>query len=100
MANEMENRVDKMTLQKRTKDFAHRSVKLCSALPKNWLGYHIRSQLMRCATSAAANYRAACISQTKASFISKLGIVVEEADEASFWIEFILGEELLTEKQC
>ena len=100
MTKETENRVDKITLQKRTKDFAHRCVKLCASLPKNWLSYHIRSQLMRCATSVAANYRAACISQTKPSFISKVGIVVEEADEASFWIEFIIGEKLLTEKQC
>ena len=100
MITETENRVDKITLQKITKDFAHRCVKLCSSLPRNWLGFHIRSQLMRCATSVAANYRAACISQTKPSFISKIRIVVEEADEASFWIEFIVGEKLLTEKQC
>ncbi|MBC8377690.1 MAG: four helix bundle protein [Planctomycetes bacterium] len=100
MTKGSKNQIDKITLQKRTKDFAHRCVKLCSSLPKKWLSYHIRSQLMRCATSVAANYRAACISQTKPSFISKLGIVVEEADEASFWIEFIIGEKLLTEKQC
>ena len=100
MQTETTKKIDKHILQKRTKDLAHRSVRLCNALPKNWLAYHLRSQLMRCATSVAANYRAACISQTKPSFISKLGVVVEEADEVCFWIEFILEEKLLTEAQC
>jgi four helix bundle protein len=43
----------------------------------------------------ASNYRAACISQSKASFISKLSIVIEEADESYFWLEFITDENLL-----
>ncbi len=47
-------------LKKRTKDFAHRCVKLATALPDTSLGRHIRGQLIRCATSVAANYRAAC----------------------------------------
>ena len=100
MDAEKTQKIDKRFLQKRTKDLAHRCVRLCNALPKNWLAHHLRSQLMRCATSVAANYRAACISQTKPSFIAKLGIVVEEADEVCFWIEFILEEKLLTEVQC
>ncbi len=43
----------------------------------------------------ASNYRAACIAQSKASFISKLSIVIEEADESYFWLEFIIDENLL-----
>jgi len=43
----------------------------------------------------AANYRASCLAQSKASFISKLSIVLEEADESSFWLEFIIDEKLL-----
>ena len=42
----------------------------------------------------ASNYRAACIAQSKASFISKLSIVIEEADESYFWLEFIIDENL------
>jgi four helix bundle protein len=86
-------------LKKRTKEFAHRCVKLGMALPKNTLGNHIRGQLIRCSTSVAANYRAACIAQSKASFISKLSIVVEEADESCFWMEFIIDENLMDEKK-
>ena len=87
--------MDKEELKKRTKDFAHRCVKLSLALPNTILGRHIRGQLIRCSTSVAANYRATCIAQSKATFISKLGIVIEETDESMFWLEFIIDEKLL-----
>lgn len=82
-------------LKKRTKEFAHRIVKLAVALPKTALGNHVSKQLIRCATSVAANYRATLLSQTKASFISKISIVIEEADESEFWLEFIMDEKLI-----
>lgn len=87
--------MDKEELKKRTKWFAHRCVKLGMALPKNYLGNHIKSQLIRCSTSVASNYRAACIAHSKASFIAKLAVVIEEVDEAYFWMEFIIDEQLL-----
>ncbi len=79
----------------RTKDFAHRCVKLAIALPKSKLGYHIQGQLIRCSTSVAANYRASVIAQSKKSFIAKISIVVEEIDESAFWLEFIIDENLI-----
>ncbi|TAL51997.1 MAG: four helix bundle protein [Nanoarchaeota archaeon] len=82
-------------LKKRTKEFAHRIVKLAFALPKNTLGNHICNQLIRCATSVAANYRSTLLSQSKAAFISKISIVIEEADESEFWLEFIIDENLM-----
>jgi four helix bundle protein len=82
-------------LTERTKLFAHRSVKLAMALPETPLGKHIRGQVIRCSTSVAANYRATCLSQSSASFIAKISIVLEEADEAAFWMEFIIDENLL-----
>ena len=87
--------MDGEELKKRTKEFAHRCVKLATALPNTTLGNHLRGQLIRCSTSVASNYRAACIAQSKASFISKLSIVIEEADESYFWLEFIVDENLL-----
>jgi four helix bundle protein len=84
-------------LIKRTKEFAHRCVKLALALPETALGKHIRGQLIRCSTSVAANYRATCLSQSKASFTAKISIVLEEADESAFWLEFIIDENLLKE---
>jgi four helix bundle protein len=84
-------------LIQRTKEFTHRCVKLAMALPETVLGKHLRGQVIRCSTSVAANYRATCLSQSKASFIAKLSIALEEADEAAFWLEFIIDENLLNE---
>jgi four helix bundle protein len=88
----------KEVLTKRTKAFAHRCVKLAISLPETDLGRHIRRQLIRCSTSVAANYRATCLAQSKASFISKLSIVLEETDESYFWLEFIIDENLLKKR--
>ena len=82
-------------LKERTKNFAHRCVKLALSLPKTQLGKHIAGQLIRCSTSVASNYRASCLAQSKSSFIANISIVLEETDESSFWLEFIIDEELL-----
>ena len=91
--------MDADDLKKRIKDFAHRCVKLALALPKTVLGNHIKGQLIKCSTSAAANYRAVCISQSKPEFIAKLSIVIEETDETCFWMQFIIDEKLLKEQR-
>ena len=82
-------------LKKRTKDFAHRCVKLALSISTATLGNHLAKQLIRCSTSVAANYRSACLAQSKASFIAKISIVLEEADESAFWLEFIKDEKLV-----
>ncbi len=82
-------------LKSRTKLFAHRCVKLASALPKNILGKYLESQLTRSALSVAANYRAVCFAQSSKEFVSKTSIVLEEADESNFWITFIEDEKLI-----
>jgi len=89
--------MDDKELKKRTKDFAHRCVNLSLALPKTKLGNHIAGQLIRCSTSVASNYRASCLAQSRASFVAKLSIVLEETDESAFWLEFIIDEALLKE---
>ncbi|MHC5082692.1 MAG: four helix bundle protein [Planctomycetota bacterium] len=86
-------------LKKRTKEFALRCIKMSDALPESVLGRHIKGQVVRSSTSVAANYRAACLAQSKAGFISKLSIVVEEVDETLFWLEIIIEEKLLPEKK-
>lgn len=89
----------KEELKKRTKEFAHRCVKLALALPNNKLGNHLQGQLIRSSTSVAANYRATCIAQSKKSFIAKISIVIEECDESYFWLQFILDEKLIPEER-
>lgn len=84
-------------LKVRTKDFAYRCVKVALALPEDYLAHHIRKQLIRSSTSVAANYRASCLAQSKAAFIAKLSICIEESDETCFWMEFLLEENLIPE---
>lgn len=61
-------------LKARTKLFAHNCVKLALDLPKNILGRHIESQLIRSSTSVAANYRAACKTQISVNLTTKFFI--------------------------
>ena len=84
--------MDKYQLKERTKIFAHKCVKFASTLPKNKLGLHIEGQLIRCSTSVAVNYRAVILAHSTAAFAAKLSIVIEEADECDFWVEFALDE--------
>jgi four helix bundle protein len=46
--------------------------------------------MIRCGSSVGANYRAACRARSKADFVSKMGIVEEEADETIYWMELLV----------
>lgn len=83
-------------LRDRTKQFAIEIVKLVRIFPRNEESKIIGKQLMRSATSIAANYRAVCRARSKAEFIAKIGIVVEEADETVFWLEMIIELNILS----
>jgi four helix bundle protein len=82
-------------MQGRTKKFAIDIVRLTRKLPRNAEAFIIRKQIMRSATSTAANYRAACRSRTRREFIAKLGVVIEETDETLFWLEIVSELSLL-----
>jgi four helix bundle protein len=86
-------------LRARTKQFALRVLKLVAALPKTIEGRAIANQLVRCGTSVAANYRSACRARSKAEFVAKMGVVLEEADEAQLWLELIVEGKLLPSKR-
>ncbi|PXF60116.1 MAG: four helix bundle protein [Deltaproteobacteria bacterium] len=87
--------MNEQELKERTKKFALRVMKLVDVLPKTISGRAIANQLVRSGTSVGANYRAACRGRSKAEFIAKLGIVIEEADECEYWLELIIDGELL-----
>ena len=74
-------------LKERTMQFALRVLKLADALPNKPSGRTIANQVARSGTSVAANYRAALRGKSRADFINKITIVLEEADETGFWIE-------------
>lgn len=83
----------------RTKKFAVDIIIYCKSLPKSEESFIIKKQLIRSATSVAANYRAVCRARSDAEFFSKLSIVVEEADETVFWLEMIQEAEISKNKQ-
>jgi len=76
-------------MKRRTKEFAKRVINLCRQLPESREGRLIGNQLFRSGTSVGANYRATCRARSKAEFIAKLGIVLEEADESLYWLEML-----------
>jgi len=82
--------IDAQALKKQTKEFALLVLRLCRAAPRTEESRIICRQLLRSATSVAANYRAVCRARPTADFTSKLGIVVEEADESCFWLELLV----------
>jgi four helix bundle protein len=76
-------------LKLRTKRFAIRIVKLFRSLPHSPDAQTLGKQVLRSGTSVAANYRAVCRARSKAEFIAKMGVVLEEADETVFWLELL-----------
>ena len=86
-------------LKNRTKQFALRILKLVRVLPNTIEGRAIANQLVRCGTSVAANYRATCRARSRAEFIAKIGVVLEEADETLLWLELIHEANVLPAKR-
>ena len=76
-------------MRARTKEFARSVICLCRELPKNQECRLIGAQMFRSGASVGANYRAACRGRSKADFVSKLGMVLEEADETLYWMEIL-----------
>ncbi|HLF64036.1 MAG TPA: four helix bundle protein [Saprospiraceae bacterium] len=85
-------------LKQRTKEFAIRTIHICNSMPKSQSMQVIGYQLIKSATSTAANYRAACRARSGAEFYSKMCTVVEEADESVFWYEVIKEASLPVEQ--
>jgi four helix bundle protein len=77
-------------LKQRTKQFALSIIRFHRTLPATDEARTLGRQLLRSATSVGANYRAACRGRSRAEFIAKLGIVLEESDETVFWLELLL----------
>ena len=78
-----------MKMQERTMTFAINIVRFFVKLPRREEARVLGKQVLRAGTSVAANYRAVCRAKSDADFISKMGTVVEEADESTFWLELM-----------
>ena len=76
-------------LRERTKQFALRIIRLFQSLPASAEAQVIGSQLLRCGPQIGAKYRVACHSRSRATFVARMGVIAEEADESVFWIELL-----------
>lgn len=76
-------------LKDRTKQLSIQVIRLYGQLSGTDEGRIMGRQLLRSASSAAANYRATCRARSKAEFYAKLSIVIEETDETLFWLELL-----------
>lgn len=79
--------MDQKQFRRFTKEFARDGVLFAEALPTSRTGNSFAGQLIRCAGSVGANYRAACRAKSRPDMKAKFGIVLEEADECQFWLE-------------
>jgi four helix bundle protein len=77
-------------MKQRTKLFALGIIQLVESLPKGRITEVLGRQLLRSGTSVGSNYRSACRAKSIADFISKMGIVEEEADESLYWMELLV----------
>jgi four helix bundle protein len=81
--------IDKFDIVKRLKILAVNTGKLCLSMPYNIVNKTYIGQIVRCSSSASANYRAACRGKSKADFINKLRIAEEELDETMHFYELL-----------
>ena len=84
----------------RTRQLALAVTALVDELPRGRSTDIYTGQLLRCATSTAANYRAVCRARSAADMLSKLGIVEEEADETAFRLGMLADAKKADPKRC
>jgi four helix bundle protein len=87
----MDNKEFSKLLEKRTRDFGIKIIRLSTALPNTPEGREIRKQITKSGTSVGANYREVNRARSKADFRSKIKICQSEASETQYWLE-VIGE--------
>lgn len=85
----LEVSINRTDLEQRTRKFHIDIIKLCEQLPRSAAGFETARQIIRSAGSVGANYRATKRAKSKADFIYKIEVVLEEADETHYWLQVI-----------
>ena len=75
--------------QDKTKRLGLHVIRFVEILPQNYTSRVIVNQILRCALSVGANYRAVCRAKSDKDFINKMKIVEEDCDETIYWLEII-----------
>ena len=92
----MENKEFAKGLEKRTREFAVKIIRLSAKLPNTPESKVIKNQITKSGTSIGANYREANRSRSKADFRSKIRICESEASETQYWLEVIIDANMLS----
>ena len=87
----MDNKEFAKELEKRTREFAVRIIRLSRTLPNTPEGRVIRTQITKSGTSIGANYREANRARSKADFKNRIKICESEASETQYWLEVIVS---------
>ncbi len=93
-------REDVEQLSERLLDFAVAVIQLVNRFPRTTVGRHVGGQLVRCATSAGANYEEARGAESLADFIHKMQVVLKELRESLFWLKVTARAELRPRSEC
>lgn len=87
--SEKMNILPEQTLRHPSKHFALRVIQWVEALPNRPAGWVMGKQVLRSGTAVGANERSACRSQSDKDFLARMGIVEEEIDETTYWLELL-----------
>ena len=103
----MDNKEFSRELEKRTRSFAVKIIRLSTSLPNTPEGRVVRNQITKAGTSIGANYREANRARSKADFRNMIKICESEASETQYWIEVVIeikwlawGEVKLEYEEC
>ena len=75
-------------LAERTVDYGLAVMEYCESLPRTAAGRHVGDQLLRSATSVAANYAEASEAESTADFVHKMKVAMKELKESRVWLVF------------
>jgi four helix bundle protein len=87
------------TLAERARQFAIRVLKFVRSLPRDPATDAVARQLARSGPGVSSNYRSARRARSRAEFIARLAVVVDEADESEHWLSVLDESELASGRE-
>lgn len=87
-------------LRNRAKNFALHIIAVCDNLDSRKGRSVIINQIMRSATSIGANIHEASYASSKADFINKFHIALKECVETEYWLEIMLGSNIISQESA
>jgi len=81
-------------LKSRTRKFALGVIRYVRGFPRTLDADIVGRQLVKAASSVAANYRSACRARSPADFVSRISVVCEESDASQFWLDIAIASDI------